>query len=108
PHRGFAAQLCDILLKNEAFGSRLETLHAIEKAIGFDVLFSDKTPEALRIRMINAVNKGCRKFGGNYICEYLFEEQLGGVPFMELAKHLPLDVMGHPFAVYISRTGILK
>jgi len=106
--RGFAAQCIDILVKHSAFGSEVQTLHAIEKAIGLDVLFSDKTPEALRIRMIKAINKGCRAIKTEYICEYMFEPQMGGVTFLELAQHLPLQVIGTPFAVYIDRTGLMK
>lgn len=106
--RGFAAQCIDILVKHSAFGSEVQTLHAIEKAIGLDVLFGDKTPEALRIRMIKAINKGCRSIKTEYICEYMFESQMGGVSFLELAQHLPLDVIGTPFAVYIDRTGLMK
>lgn len=106
-HRGFAAQSCEILVRHNAFGTNLETLHAIEKAISLDVLFSDKTPEELRLKMIRAINKGCRNYGGHYICEYMFDPAIGGVSFMDLAKHLPLDVMGSAFAVYINRLGIL-
>lgn len=125
-HRGFAAQGCDILVKHQAFNdaqsgdlspgeevqSFIPTLRAIVKAIGFDLMFDDVTPAALRIRMANAVKAGCRKFpqSSQYIEQYMFEEQLGGVPFHELAlkSKIPLDKLGNPFAVYVSRCGLLE
>lgn len=124
-HRGFAAQGCDILVKHHAFGrnqngdvpgeevqSDIPTLRAIVKAIGFELMFDDVVPAPLRVRMANAIKAGCRKFprSSQYIEQYMFEEQLGGVPFHELAlkSKIPLDKMGNPFAVYVSRCGVLE
>ncbi|MCC7522426.1 hypothetical protein IT407_01305 [Candidatus Uhrbacteria bacterium] len=124
-HRGFAAQGCDILVKHRAFGddqninvpdqvveSYIPTLRAIVKAIGFDLMFDDVVPAPLRIRMANAIKAGCRKYpqSSQYIEQYMFEEQLGGVPFHELAlkSKIPLDKLGNPFAVYVSRCGVLE
>jgi hypothetical protein len=124
-HRGFAAQGCDILVKHQAFGnvpsgnvlgeevqSIIPTLRAIVKAIGYDLFWDDVVPGPLRIRMANAIKAGCRKFpqSSQYIEQYMFEEQLGGVPFHELAMRskIPLDKLGNPFAVYVSRCGLLE
>ncbi len=124
-HRGFAAQGCDILVKHQAFGnvqsgdvpgeevqSDIPTLRAIVKAIGFELMFDDVVPAPLRIRMAEAIKAGCRKYpkSSQYIEQYMFEEQLKGVPFHELAlkSRIPLDKLGNPFAVYVSRCGLLE
>lgn len=118
PLRGFSAQSSLILVKHRAFGyegdipSDIPTLHAIEKAISFEVLFGDDVPTPLKIRMAKAINKGCRAYpkSSEYICQYMFEPQLGGVSLTELALEtkIPIHVLGNPFAVYIDRTGLLK
>jgi hypothetical protein len=123
-HRGFAAQGCIILVKHRAFGdvmseahgqvieSDIPTLRAIVKAIEFDVLVGEDVPRPLVARMFRAVKKGCREYPktSQYIEQYLFEEQLGGVPFTELAlkSKIPLDKLANPFAVYVDRCGLIR
>jgi hypothetical protein len=108
-HRFFAGQTTVILAKHNALGGTIETLHGIEKAISYKELFGDRVPAVLRVRMMEAVARGCRRYTrekqSEYICQYMFDSK-EGVSFAELANHLPPDIMGNPFVLYCERLGI--
>lgn len=107
-NRAFAVRLNESLVKHEAFGSAIDTLKEIMKAITLEELFGDAVPAKLRVRMAKAVDKGCRRFEKKRMCEFLFDPQIEGVPFAELAEHLPVEVMSRPFALYVDRLNLVK
>jgi hypothetical protein len=109
-HRGFAAALCGILDKHNAFGTKVETEYTILKAFGIEMLADDLVPKELRKQMWKAMITGSRRYGGSHPWEYVFDEKAGGVSYNDLAlkTKLPLDILGNPFAAYIDRCGLLK
>lgn len=109
--RGFAASLCNALLKCEAFGSRVVTLEHIFSAISIEGLMSDHVPHALRTRLFNAAYRGGRKYGSKHLAEFVFELNVDGkgadgVPLMELAEELPVEYLARPFAAYAKLIGL--
>lgn len=98
--RGFAASLCNTLMKHESFGGRVKTLDHIFSAITIEALMSDHVPHELRTRMFTAAYKGGRKYGSKHLAEYVFDKDVGGVLLIELAEHLPVEYLARPFAAY--------
>jgi hypothetical protein len=106
--RGFAASLCNALMKHEAFGGRVKTLDHIFSAITIEALMSDHVPHGLRTRMFTATYKGARKYGSKHLAEYVFDKDVGGVVLIELAEHLPVEYLARPFAAYVDKLGITE
>ncbi len=100
-HRGFAASMCRSLVNHKAFGSLVRTLEHIFVAIGTDALMSDAMPQSLRKRLMDAAHRGVKKYKGHYISEYIFDKD-DGVPFEEMAAHLPVEPLARPFAAFVN------
>lgn len=112
-HRGYAASLCNSLIKYEAFGGRVRTLDHIFEAITIQALMSDDVPHELRTRLFNAAYRGARKYNSKHLAEYVFEMNVdgkgtNGVPLMELAEYLPVEYLARPFAAYADAVGVAQ
>lgn len=107
-HRGLAASLCNSLAKHNAFGSPVRTLEYIKSAISIDTLMSDAMPHVLKTRIVEAMCRGAKKYGGKHLAEYMFDKAFGGVSFVEMAEHLPVEPLARPFAAYVDMLKLVE
>lgn len=107
-HHELAGRLAQLLLDRHAFGTESDTLKHIYRAISLKELFGDHVPAALRVRMVEAVDLGCKTYDKKRFHEFIFEQKMGGVTLAELAEHLPPMIMVRPFEVFAEKHGMVE